>query len=59
MIIGTKYIKDQHGEDQHGSHNLVIVDTNSFSAYGGIVAGYGNDIPEGYASVTCGVLTYC
>jgi len=37
-----------------GSHNVIIGSDNKYSAYGGLVAGYGNEISGGYASVTGG-----
>ena len=48
MIVGTKEI------NQHGSHNVIIGDTNRLSSYVGIVAGYENNISGVHASVTGG-----
>ena len=37
-----------------GSHNVIIGYKNKYSSYGGLVAGYGNEISEEFASVTGG-----
>jgi hypothetical protein len=39
---------------QTGSHNLVLGEGQTFTSYGGIVAGYGNAISDPFASVTGG-----
>jgi len=51
LIVGAKraYVKDNPG-----SHNVIIGKGNKYSAYGGIVAGYANEISAEYASVTGG-----
>jgi hypothetical protein len=37
-----------------GSHNVIIGDLHSFSSFGGLVAGFSNEITGKYASVTGG-----
>jgi hypothetical protein len=39
---------------QTGSHNLILGDEQTFTSFGGILAGFGNTISGGYASVTGG-----
>ncbi|MFQ5581333.1 MAG: hypothetical protein ACE5F3_01740 [Mariprofundaceae bacterium] len=53
VIIG--YNETRGSGDKHtGSHNLVIGGKHNFSSYGGIVAGYENDIAGPYASISGG-----
>jgi hypothetical protein len=51
LVIGY----DELPRTQTGSHNLIIGDAQSFSSYGGIVAGLENTISGPDASVTGGV----
>ena len=47
--------RPQHCDVQFGSHNLILGTLQSFSSYGGIVAGTDNQILAPFASVTGGV----
>ena len=42
-------------DDRSGSHNIVAGDYNNYSSYGGLVAGYNNNISGIYASVSGGI----
>lgn len=53
LIIGYNEERGT-GSDRTGSHNLVIGDLHNYSSYGGLVAGYHNDINGDWASVTGG-----
>jgi outer membrane murein-binding lipoprotein Lpp len=53
LIIGYDEAWQDHVL-RNGSHNLVLGWTNNFSGYGGFVAGAGNGISEGFASVSGG-----
>ena len=52
LFIG--YNEPEGGEQQSGSHNLVMGFSNDFTSYGGIVAGYNNVISGQLASVLGG-----
>jgi len=45
---------EQDNDTQTGSHNLILGSTNSFTSYGGLVAGRSNNISARFASVTGG-----
>ena len=53
VFIG--YDEQEGGEQQSGSHNLVMGYSNDFTSYGGIVAGYNNLISGGLSSVLGGI----
>jgi hypothetical protein len=50
LIVGY----DDYAADTSGSHDIVVGDANSFSSYGGLVAGRDNEISGPFASVTGG-----
>ena len=52
LIIG--YNSNSYSLPHNGSHNLIVGDFQSYSGYGGIVAGYDNAISGAYASVVGG-----
>jgi hypothetical protein len=52
LVIGYD---EQVGRSQTGSHNLILGFEQTFTSYGGILAGYKNFITAGDASVTGGV----
>jgi len=51
LIVGGK---SADVEANPGSHNVIIGSDNKYSAYGGLVAGYANEISGNHASVTGG-----
>jgi len=51
LIVGGKQTDAQRNP---GSHNVIIGKLHTYSAYGGFVAGIGNEISGNYASVTGG-----
>ena len=51
LIVGAK---SADVEGNPGSHNAIIGNYNKYSAYGGIAAGYNNEISAEFASVTGG-----
>jgi len=57
LIVGynEKYVVSGVTKSKHtGSHNLVIGTGNTYSSYGGLVAGYRNSITNSYSSVSAG-----
>jgi hypothetical protein len=54
LILGYNATGNPHGDVRTGSHNLILGDQNSYSAYGGLVAGFGNSIGGAYASISGG-----
>jgi len=42
------------GDDRSGSHNIILGDLQSFSSFGGLVAGRQNTISGEYATITAG-----
>jgi hypothetical protein len=52
LIIGYNDNPDNYA--QSGSHNLIVGDDNSWSSYGGLLAGQNNAIGAPFASVTGG-----
>ena len=53
LVIGYD---ENTGRTQTGSHNLILGEQQSFSSFGGLVAGYGNTISGREASVSGGAL---
>jgi hypothetical protein len=53
LIIGYNETRNDGTDDRSGSHNLIVGTGNNYSLYGGLVAGAGNTVSGGYASV-CG-----
>lgn len=53
LIIGYNELRGS-GDNRTGSHNLIIGVRNNYRSYGGLVAGYGNEISAPYASVSGG-----
>ncbi len=61
LIIGYNEIRDEAGlfyppPLRNGSHNLVVGSGHSYSAAGGLVAGYRNTIGNSFSTVTGGFL---
>ena len=54
LTIGYNAIGNLNGDFRTGSHNLILGDQNSYSSYGGLVAGSGNSIRGNFATVTGG-----
>jgi hypothetical protein len=52
LIVG--YNEDVSGNARTGSHNLVVGADQGYTSFGGLVAGYGNQIPGIYCSVSGG-----
>jgi len=50
LIIGY----DEGSDDKSGSHNLVVGQQHGYSSYGGLVAGYDNNVSGAYGSVAGG-----
>ncbi len=53
LVIGYD---ENTGRTQSGSHNLILGEQQSFSSFGGLVAGYGNTISGHESSVSGGAL---
>ena len=53
LIIGYNELRDA-GNYRNGSHNLVLGTQNSYSAAGGLVAGYLNEIHGSFPSISGG-----
>jgi hypothetical protein len=53
LIVGYNELRGA-GDVRTGSHNLVIGQQNNYSGYGGLVAGYYNNISNTYATVSAG-----
>lgn len=54
LIIGYNELGNSQGETRSGSHNLVLGVRNTYTSFGGIVAGLDNSIQAGFASVLGG-----
>ncbi len=55
LIVGYNQLRPGDGASQRvGSHNIVVGDHHRFTSYGGLVAGYENEVSRSYASVTGG-----
>ena len=54
LIVGYNELGDPSGDDRTGSHNLVTGQQNSFSSYGGLVAGQSNTVSGPWSSVSGG-----
>ncbi len=52
LIVG--YDEDGGADDKTGSHNLVVGELHSYTSFGGLVAGYNNDVSGEHASVSGG-----
>ena len=52
LIVGYN---ETSGQERTGSHNLVLGSGNTYSSYGGLVAGYANRIVAPFASVSGGI----
>jgi len=55
LIIGYNAYGNTRGDARNGSHNLILGDANSYTSYGGIIAGFNNTISGAYATVTGGI----
>lgn len=56
LVVGYNGLRHDPLEVRTGSHNLILGDQNSYSSYGGLVAGAANLISGPYATVSGGVL---
>ena len=54
LIVGYNELGNPNGDDRTGSHNIVTGQENSFSSYGGLVAGQGNTVSDAWSSVSGG-----
>ncbi len=54
LIVGYNTLRGDTSDHRTGSHNLVVGDYNSYSSYGGLVAGYRNSVKGPFASVSGG-----
>jgi len=54
LIIGYNEMRNDGSDNRTGSHNLVLGSLNNYSSYGGLVAGYSNEISGPYATVSGG-----
>ena len=54
LIVGYNELGNFNGDDRTGSHNLVTGQANSFSSYGGLVAGQSNTVSGRWSSVSGG-----
>ena len=54
LVIG--YDENGGAHEQSGSHNLILGEEQTFTSYGGIVAGTSNTISSPFASITGGFL---
>lgn len=54
LVIGYNEAIDFPSSERNGSHNLVVGANNRYTSFGGIVAGYYNEIRAPYATVTAG-----
>jgi len=53
LIIGYNAHRGS-GDNRAGSHNLILGDQNNYSSFGGLVAGYDNEISAPYATISGG-----
>jgi len=53
LIVGYNEPRTS-GSDKSGSHNIVVGPKHNYSSYGGLVAGYSNEISGSYACVSGG-----
>ncbi len=53
LIVGYDEARPM-GSDKSGSHNLVVGSWHNYTSYGGLVAGYNNNVTGMYASVSGG-----
>jgi len=56
LVIGYDESPSQPPPEQTGSHNLILGEQQSFTSYGGILAGFDNTISGPFASVSGGAL---
>jgi len=54
LIVGYNELRGGR-DDRSGSHNIVVGSKHNFTSYGGLVAGFENNISGRHASVTGGV----
>ena len=54
LIVGYNEFGNLNGDDRTGSHNIVTGQENSFSSYGGLVAGQDNTISGAWSTVSGG-----
>ena len=56
LIVGYNELGNTlYGDTRSGSHNIIVGQQNSYSSYGGLVAGASNLIANNFATVTGGV----
>ena len=54
LIVGYNQPRNDGTDDRTGSHNLIAGDFNNYSSFGGLVAGFNNNITGIYSSVSGG-----
>ena len=54
LIVGYDESTSDPVDDKTGSHNLVVGYGHTYSSYGGLVAGYNNNVTGAYGSVSGG-----
>jgi hypothetical protein len=55
LIVGYNELGNPSDDNRTGSHNIITGRANSFSSYGGLVAGHGNTVSQRWSSVSGGV----
>ena len=56
LTIGYNALRDLDAPNvRTGTHNLIVGDENNYTSFGGLVAGFANEISNGYASVSGGI----
>ena len=54
LIVGYNETRNDGTDDRTGSHNIVVGSRHNYSSYGGLVAGYQNNVLGIYATVSGG-----
>ena len=54
LTVGYNELGNFFGDFRTGSHNLIVGSQNSYSSYGGIVAGRSNSVLSGFSTVSGG-----
>jgi hypothetical protein len=54
LIVGYNQPRNDGTDDRSGSHNLIAGDFNNYSSFGGLVAGFNNNVTGIYSSVSGG-----
>ena len=54
LIVGYNQLRNDGTDDRSGSHNLIVGDFNNYSSFGGLIAGFNNNITGVYSTVSGG-----